>query len=113
MSDPRDALYVAWTTTETRQEALRLAHGLVEAGLVACAQVDGEMTSVYAWEGKVHEDPEWRLTLKLPAHTLEAAEKWLRAHHPYDEPQWVAVRADRVAEGYGKWALGACPPQKG
>ncbi|HTT55864.1 MAG TPA: divalent cation tolerance protein CutA, partial [Opitutaceae bacterium] len=42
-------MLIAWTTVATAADAARLAHGAVEAGLAACVQVDGPVTSTYRW----------------------------------------------------------------
>ena len=44
------------------------------------------------------------LTFKvLPSH-LAALEEQVLALHPYETPEWIAVRADRVGEKYLSWA---------
>lgn len=99
-------MHVAWTTVGSAADAEMLASGIVAAGLAACAQVDGPVTSHYRWEGRQERSTEWRITLKIPAPHLAAAEAWVAARHPYSTPQWIAVAADRVAENYLQWAAG-------
>ncbi|MFO1446795.1 MAG: divalent cation tolerance protein CutA [Opitutaceae bacterium] len=98
------ALSVAWTTVSTREAAEQLARPLVESGLIACAQIDGPITSIYRWNGKLEESQEFRLTLKFPADRLTAVERWVHQHHPYDTPEWIVVQADAVSEKYLSWA---------
>lgn len=99
-------LAVGWTTLPSRDEAFRLARTLAGEGLVACAQADGPIRSFYRWEGALHEDEEWRLTLKFAAGKADAVEARMRALHPYATPQWIVVRADRVGADYLAWASG-------
>ncbi len=98
-------MMIGWTTTASRADAERLARGLVEAGLGACAQVSGPISSVYRWEGKVEEAEEFRLTVKFAAGRADEIAAWIAHHHGYDTPQWVTVRADAVMEKYLKWVL--------
>jgi periplasmic divalent cation tolerance protein len=98
-------MMIGWTTTATRADAERLARGVVEAGLAACAQVSGPVTSFYRWENKLEQAEEFRIAVKFAAARSGALEEWLSDHHPYDTPQWVAVRADAAAEKYLKWVI--------
>ena len=102
--DPQ--LYIAWTTTETRDDCERLANGLVEKGFAACVQVNGPVHSFYRWRDEVATTEEYRLMIKIAASKLAEAEAWVLARHPYDTPQWVVVAADRVDAGYLAWATG-------
>lgn len=94
---------VGWTTTATRADADRVARGLVEAGLAACTQVSGPITSVYRWAGQVEAAEEFRVTVKFASTQAGAVAAWLGANHPYDTPQWVALRSDTTTEKYLKW----------
>ncbi len=98
------SLLVGWTTVSTRPEAEALARGLVEARLAACVQIDGPIVSVYEWQGRIGQAEEYRLCVKFIPARAAAIEAWVRARHPYDAPEWVAVRAELVAEKYLSWA---------
>jgi periplasmic divalent cation tolerance protein len=76
----------------------------VQAGLAACAQVDGPITSIYRWEGKVAREAEHRLLLKFTPDAQADLERTLLAQHPYDTPQWVVLPASHVSEKYLSWA---------
>jgi periplasmic divalent cation tolerance protein len=97
-------LMIGWTTLATMAEAERLAHGMVEAKLAVCVQIDTGTKSLYRWEGKVEKTPEVRIWVKFTKDKASEIEAWLAAHHPYDTPQWVAVSAEIVAEKYLSWA---------
>lgn len=97
---------VGWTTLPDREAAERLARSLVEAGLAACTQVSGPITSCYRWQVAVETAVEYRVTVKYLAANDTAVARWLEQHHPYDTPQWVAVRADAALEKYLNWAAG-------
>lgn len=97
-------LCIAWTTTETREDAERLASGAVERKLAACVQIDGPVTSIYTWENKVEKSAEFRLMFKFTSNRAEELERWLHASHPYDTPEWVVVDAAHVAPAYLQWA---------
>ena len=93
---------VGRTTVETHQQAIDLSGKLVDARLVACAQVDGPLTSVYRWNGKIEQSEEWGLTLKFPVEKEDELSQFLAANHPYEEPQWVHWESEASA-GYAEW----------
>ena len=101
-------LLVGWTTVGKREDADRLARGLVETRLAACVQIEGPVSSHYIWQGKAENAEEYRLTVKFIPARAAAVETWLSAHHPYDTPEWIVVRAEHVAEKYLSWARANC-----
>ena len=100
---------VGRTTVETHEQAIDLSKKLVNARLVACAQVDGPLTSVYRWSGKIEQSEEWGLTLKFPAEKEEELSRFLDANHPYEEPQWVHWESEASA-GYAEWVTRETSP---
>jgi len=94
---------LGWTTTETREDALKVGQGLVEARLAACIQITGAVTSIYPWKGRIESAKEFRLAIKFPTANADAIAKWLEDNHPYDLPQWVYSRLDGGSEKYLKW----------
>ncbi len=98
---------VGWTTLDTAERAEALACGLVRDGLAACAQVEGPVISFYRWEGKLENSREWRVMVKFPEGKGERLMDWLREHHPYATPQWLAVRAAQALPEYAAWVAGA------
>jgi periplasmic divalent cation tolerance protein len=97
-------LMLGWTTLETKADALRLAETLIKSGLAACVQIDGPITSVYRWEGKVNVAEEFRLLVKFIPALAPKVSEFIASHHPYSTPEWVVVRAEEVAEKYLSWA---------
>lgn len=98
-------MFVAWTTVAQRADADRLACGAVEAGLAACAQVDGPVTSYYRWHGKLEKAEEFRLWFKYLPANASGLNNWIHHHHPYATPQWIEVAAENVGEKYLSWAI--------
>ena len=98
-------MWIAWTTVATPEDASRLARLSIEHRLAVCAQVEGPMDSYYRWEGKVTEGREWRITFKCVPERLEALETRILTDHPYETPEWIAVRAGHVGEKYLNWAF--------
>ncbi len=102
-------LLVCVTTLPSRDQAEEVARRLVAEELVVCAQVGAELTSFYRWQGEVQGDQEVAVALKVTAERHDQALSRLRELHPYEVPQLVSWVADRVDEGYGRWAWGEQP----
>ena len=93
------------TTVASRAEAQTMAHALVERRLAACVQIS-EIESVYRWQGQVHQDPECRLVIKTTRERYAALEQALRAGHPYELPEIIAVPIERGLPAYLQWVAG-------
>lgn len=91
------------TTTDSREEADKLAASVINARLAACAQVDGPISSVYWWEGEATSDQEWRLMFKTSAERYEDVEEHIKANHSYDVPEIVATPLTEGSAEYLGW----------
>lgn len=100
------------TTCATRDEALRIAHALVERRLAACVQLSA-IDSVYRWQGAVQQEAEVRIVVKTVDSRYAEVERTIRELHAYALPQVVAVRLDRALPAYAQWVADACGPPAG
>jgi len=91
------------TTTDSREEADRLALSAVERRLAACAQVLGPVTSTYRWEGAVQTAPEWQCVLKTTSARFDELRAHLEAEHSYETPEIVATPIVAGADAYLEW----------
>lgn len=91
------------TTTDSRAEAVELAHDAVAARLAACAQVAGPIASTYWWEESLERTEEWLIILKLPADRYEALAEFLAERHSYDEPEITATAIVAGSPAYLSW----------
>jgi periplasmic divalent cation tolerance protein len=65
--------------------AMEIGANAVRAHLAACAHVSA-LRSVYRWQGEVHEDAEWSLSLKSRDDLFERLAELIRNGHPYELP---------------------------
>lgn len=91
------------TTTDSRAEAMELAHDAVEARLAACGQVAGPIVSTYWWEEELQRAEEWLVMLKLPADRYQELADFLAERHSYDEPEITAIPIVAGSAGYLSW----------
>jgi len=90
------------TTVECMEDASAFSSALVELRLIACAQVDGPITSFYRWQGQMESSQEYRLTLKTCSSKLDSVLDWICKNHNYSTPQVVIRRVDTTPD-YSAW----------
>ena len=91
------------TTTETREEAQKIARCLVEQKLAACAQISRPITSIYRWKGKVETAKEWLCLIKTQKALYEELEKAIISLHSYETPEIIAVPIIKGSRDYLSW----------
>ena len=91
------------TTCDDREVLEKLATRLIESKAAACCQIEGLVTSVYRWEGKLESASEFRLLIKTTAESFPAVEKIIAESHSYQQPQITAVPIVAISEGYAAW----------
>lgn len=97
-------LMIGWTTVATKDTAHELAQKIVETRLVSCVHIEGPIIAVYNWQGRIQNDQEFRLMIKFIEENEKLLEQWIKTNHPYEVPQWITVKAAKVAPEYLKWA---------
>jgi periplasmic divalent cation tolerance protein len=90
------------TTVERMADASAYCSALVELRLIACAQVDGPIMSVYRWQGQMETSQEYRLTMKTCTSKLDSVLDWIRKNHSYSTPQVVIRHVDTTPD-YLSW----------
>ena len=90
--------------------AQTLARELVAARLAACVNMLAPCRSVYRWQGAIEEADEVPLLIKTTADRYAALEQAIRAAHPYELPEIVAVPVAHGLPGYLAWVAAATSP---
>ena len=100
MSD--DTLLVI-TAFPDPESAERAARALVEQALAACVNVLAACYSVYRWQGKVERATEIPLFIKTTRSRYAAVEARIRALHPYELPEIIALPLAAGLPAYLEW----------
>ena len=95
-----------FTTVEKREDAERIASSVVNKRVAACAQVIGPIRSTYWWKGKVEQAEEWLLMMKTREALFSVLEKEIKAIHPYEVPEIIALPIVAGSQSYLKWIEG-------
>jgi periplasmic divalent cation tolerance protein len=91
------------TNLPDRSAAETLAARLIEARVAACVNVLAPCRSVYRWKGAVQNDEEHPLLIKTSEARYAALEAEIRAAHPYELPEIIAVRIEHGLPAYLAW----------
>lgn len=91
------------TNLPDRASAQRVAQALIENRAAACVNILAECASVYRWQGKVETASEIPLLAKTTRSAYPRLEATIRAHHPYELPEIVAVPLATGFSGYLQW----------
>jgi periplasmic divalent cation tolerance protein len=94
---------LVFTNLPERAAAERLADSLLEQRLAACVNILAPCRSVYRWKGAVQHDEEHPMLIKTTSERYPELEKALRAGHPYELPEIVAVPVERGLPAYLDW----------
>ncbi|MDJ0741195.1 MAG: divalent-cation tolerance protein CutA [Gammaproteobacteria bacterium] len=95
------------TTLPDAAAGAATARRLVESGLAACVNIGAPVTSIYQWQGQIEQGQEVMLTIKTASSRLAAVEQAIRADHPYELPEVIAVPITAGSADYLAW-IDAC-----
>ena len=94
---------LVFTNLPDRASAEKLAALLIEQRLAACVNVLAPCISSYRWEGKVQRDEEHPMLIKTAQDRYTELEAAIRANHPYELPEIVAVPISGGLPAYLQW----------
>ena len=91
------------TNLPDRAAAEKLADAIVAKNLAACVNILAPCRSVYRWKGAVQHDEEHPMLIKTTRERYAALESEMRAQHPYELPEIIAVSIERGLPAYLDW----------
>lgn len=99
----KNEVLLVFCTFPNEKEARQIGAALVEKQVAACVNVIPGVTSIYRWEGKVHEDSEVLGVIKTTREAYDRVEATIVELHPYDLPEVVALSVEAGSAAYLKW----------
>lgn len=97
------AAILVLTSLPDGDSARRLARELVEARLAACVQIGAPVESLYHWRGRLETATEVPVAIKTRSAAWPDLERAIRASHPYELPEIVAVPILDALPDYLAW----------
>jgi periplasmic divalent cation tolerance protein len=91
------------TNVPDRAAAERLADALVEKHVAACINILAPCRSVFRWQGALQHEEEHPVLIKTTREAYAALEAEIRAQHPYELPEIIAVPIERGLPAYLDW----------
>jgi periplasmic divalent cation tolerance protein len=79
------------TQMPDRASAQSLARSLVETRLAACVSIGAPVESLYHWQGQIETAQEIPIVVKTRPERYRDVETAIRAQHPYELPEILAV----------------------
>ncbi len=94
-----------YMTAASHDEAAKIGTALVEERLAACANILGEMTSIYRWEGAVRREPEVAMIVKTRSERVSDVISRIEQLHSYDTPCAIEIGIGRGAGKFLNWII--------
>ena len=95
--------HLIYVTVKDLPEAKAIAARLLEARLIACANILDSMHSIYRWEGKVCDSREVLLLAKTIEDKIPEVVDAVREMHSYELPAIVAIPITAGLPDFLKW----------
>lgn len=100
-----NSILIVFCTFPDAEQARRAGTALVEARLAACVNLLPGVESIYRWQGAMETAAEVLAVFKTTTAVYPAFESRLRALHPYEVPEIIALRPEQVAASYAQWVV--------
>ena len=94
------AAILVLTQMPDQASAQALARSLLEAHLAACVSVGAPVQSLYHWRGQIETAQEIPVTVKTRSERYAEVEAAIRAQHPYELPEIIAVS---IVDGFAPY----------
>ncbi len=94
---------VVMVTTSSKQEAENIARNLLEAKLIACANILGPISSHFHWQGMVDHSEEFLVLMKSRLDLFEAISAQVKTLHSYEVPEILALPVVKGSSTYLNW----------
>jgi periplasmic divalent cation tolerance protein len=94
---------IVFVTASNKEEASRIAEGLIRDKLAACVNITAPIESVFWWDSKIDHASEVLLIIKSIGSKLPAIIKKVKALHSYEVPEIVALPIAGGSKDYLKW----------
>lgn len=103
----RSPYIIVMVTTASKEEAETIAQRLLEAKLIACANIIGPVYSRFLWDGKIDKAEEYLVLMKSRRDLFRALSESVKAVHSYEVPEILAVPVVDGSKTYLDW-LDSC-----
>lgn len=89
--------------TIPKEDAKKVATILLNKRLAACVNIIESVNSLFLWQGKLDTEEEALLVVKTADNLFKELEEEIARIHPYDIPEIISLKVDRVNKPYQDW----------
>ena len=101
---------IVLVTAPNLKVARKLAKIILQARLVACANLVPQIESHYWWRGKLESAAEVLIILKTTPARLPQLQKCVLKNHPYETPEFVVLPVTSGNKQYLDWVVESVQP---
>ena len=99
----KDNYIIVLVTTASKDEAEKIIQHLLDARLIACANIIGPVYSFFRWSGKVEKAEECLMLMKSRKDLFEKLAEAVKAMHSYEVPEILALPVVEGSKAYLDW----------
>lgn len=92
------------STYPDKKSITKVANELVKDRVAACVNIF-KISSVYLWQGKIENSPEYLAFFKTTKKNSALLKKAIKASHPYDVPEIAQIELNSINKPYLKWLI--------
>ena len=92
-----------YLTAPNSDEAKMIAETIVSERLAACANIIGNVSSIFSWNGSIQNEQETVVFLKTTVSQIPALSKRICELHSYDQPCVIALPIIGGNKGFLDW----------
>lgn len=97
------AVALVYTLFGSREAAIRVARQVAGERLAACANILGEATSLYEWNGVLEETAEVPVLFKTTPSRRDALMARIAELHDYELPAILALPVEAADAAFARW----------
>jgi periplasmic divalent cation tolerance protein len=94
---------VILVTAASKKECRKIARHLVESKLAACVNIAAPIESIYRWEGKIAQEPEYQLFIKSTRELFPEIKAAIAELHSYHTPEIICLPIIEGSRNYLQW----------
>src|SRR3989338_4005435 len=94
---------IVFVTTKDKKQAKAIAQELLQAKLIACANILDGVQSLFWWQGKIDQSNEALLILKTKKSLFNKLAAKVKTLHSYQTPEIIALPVTAGSKDYLQW----------
>jgi len=92
------------STFPDKKSITKIANEVVKSKLAACVNIT-KISSIYAWQGKIENTPEYLALFKTTTKNKKTLKEKIKSSHPYDVPEIAEIDVDSINKPYLDWLI--------